>query len=66
MQVWNIRPALRFYMNRPLSCIEAHEIHAGLRPRHAYLISERHFWPHIDPPGRVVFEGYGFILTQWD
>ncbi len=64
--VWDIRPSLRFYMDRPLSCIEAREIHAGLHPRHAYMISERHAWAHIGPPGRVVFEGHGFILTRWD
>ena len=30
-----IRPSLRFYMDRPLTCIEEHEIQAGLHPRHA-------------------------------
>jgi 4-amino-4-deoxy-L-arabinose transferase-like glycosyltransferase len=64
--VWDIRPSLRFYMDRPLSCIEAREIHAGLYPRQAYMISERHAWAYNDYPGRVVFEGYGFILTRWD
>ena len=63
---WNIRPSLRFYVNRPLKCIEEREIDAGLHPRHTYVISERDSWSHIGHRGRVVFEGHGFVLARWD
>jgi 4-amino-4-deoxy-L-arabinose transferase-like glycosyltransferase len=66
IRVWNIRPSLRFYMNRPLTCIEEHEIRAGLLPRHTYVISQRHDWSRISHLGRVVFEGHGFVLARWN
>jgi 4-amino-4-deoxy-L-arabinose transferase-like glycosyltransferase len=61
-----IRPALRFYMDRPLRCIEEHEIHVRQHPRHSYVISQRDTWSRISHLGRVVFEGHGFVLTRWD
>jgi len=61
-----IRPSLRFYMNRSLTCIEEHEIRAGLLPRRTYVISQRHAWSRISHLGRVVFEGHGFVLARWD
>jgi hypothetical protein len=64
--VGNIRPSLRFYMNRPLTCIEEHEIHAGLHPRRSYVIRQRDFWSHSSHLGRVVFESHGFVLARWD
>jgi 4-amino-4-deoxy-L-arabinose transferase-like glycosyltransferase len=64
--VGHIRPSLRFYMNRPLTCIEEHEIRAGRHPRRAYVISQRHAWSQISQLGRVVFEGHGFVLARWD
>jgi 4-amino-4-deoxy-L-arabinose transferase-like glycosyltransferase len=64
--VGNIPPSLRFYMDRPLTCIEEHDIHAGLYPRQAYVISEQNVWPRISHSGRVVLESHGFVLTRWD
>ncbi len=66
MSVWDIRPSLRFYVNRPLICIEERDIHAGLHPRQAYVISQQNAWSHISQRGRVVFEGHGFVLARWD
>jgi 4-amino-4-deoxy-L-arabinose transferase-like glycosyltransferase len=62
--MWNIRPSLRFYMNRPLRCIEERDILAGLLPRHAYVISQRLAWSDIGHLGRIVFEDHGFVLAQ--
>jgi 4-amino-4-deoxy-L-arabinose transferase-like glycosyltransferase len=64
--VGHIRPSLRFYMNRSLTCIEEHEIRAGRHPRRTYVISQRHAWSRISHLGRVVFEGHGFVLARWD
>jgi 4-amino-4-deoxy-L-arabinose transferase-like glycosyltransferase len=64
--VGNIRPSLRFYLNRPLICIEAHAIQAGLHPRHTYVVSTLDLWASIGHSGRVVLDGYGFILARWD
>jgi hypothetical protein len=60
----DIRPSLRFYMNRPLTCIEAREIHTGLHPLQIYVISQQNVWSHISHSGRVVFEGHGFVLAR--
>jgi 4-amino-4-deoxy-L-arabinose transferase-like glycosyltransferase len=64
--VGNIRPSLRFYMNRPLICIEEHEIHTGLYPRHSYVISQQNSWSRISHLGHVVFESHSFVLARWD
>jgi 4-amino-4-deoxy-L-arabinose transferase-like glycosyltransferase len=64
--IGNIRPSLRFYMNRLLICIEAHEIQTGLHPRHTFVISQRDLWSHISHSGRVVLDSDGFILARWD
>jgi 4-amino-4-deoxy-L-arabinose transferase-like glycosyltransferase len=61
-----IRPSLRFYMDRSLTCIEEHDIRAGLLPRHTYVISQRHAWSRISHLSRVVFEGHGFVLARWN
>jgi 4-amino-4-deoxy-L-arabinose transferase-like glycosyltransferase len=61
-----IRPSLRFYMNRPLRCIEEHEFHTGLHPRHTYVISRREAWSRISPRGRVVLESSGLVLARWE
>jgi 4-amino-4-deoxy-L-arabinose transferase-like glycosyltransferase len=66
LSVWDIRPALRFYLNRPLICIEERDIHAGLHPRQAHVIGQQDAWSHISQRGRVVFEGHGFVLARWD
>jgi 4-amino-4-deoxy-L-arabinose transferase-like glycosyltransferase len=66
LSVWDIRPSLRFYVDRPLICIEARDIHAGLHPRQVSVISQQDAWPHISQRGRVVFEGHGFVLAWWD
>jgi 4-amino-4-deoxy-L-arabinose transferase-like glycosyltransferase len=66
MSVWDIRPSLRFYVDRPLICIEARDIQAGLHPRQASVISQQDDWSHISQGGRVVFEGHGFVLARWD
>jgi 4-amino-4-deoxy-L-arabinose transferase-like glycosyltransferase len=66
IQVGYIRPSLRFYMNRSLTCIEEHAIRAGLLPPHTYVISPQNSWPLISHLGRVVFEGHGFVLARWD
>jgi 4-amino-4-deoxy-L-arabinose transferase-like glycosyltransferase len=63
---WNIRPSLRFYMNRPLRCIEERDILAGRHPRHIYVISQRDSWSDIGHLGRVVFEDHGFVLGRWE
>jgi 4-amino-4-deoxy-L-arabinose transferase-like glycosyltransferase len=64
--VGNIRPSLRFYLNRPLICIEAQAIQAGLHPRHAYVVSTLDLWASIGHSGHVVLDSYGFILARWD
>jgi 4-amino-4-deoxy-L-arabinose transferase-like glycosyltransferase len=64
--VWDIRPSLRFYMNRPLRCLEAREIGAGRHPRPAYVISQQNAWSGIGHRGHVVFEGHGFVLARWE
>ena len=61
-----IRPAMRFYIDRPLRCIEAHEVDTGQYPRHSYLISEQVAWARTSQHGRVVFESQGFVLARWD
>jgi 4-amino-4-deoxy-L-arabinose transferase-like glycosyltransferase len=61
-----IRPSLRFYMSRSLTCIEEDEIRAGLLPRHTSIISQRDAWSRISHLGRVVFEGHGFVLARWN
>jgi hypothetical protein len=66
MSVWDIRPSLRCYVNRPLICIEERDIHAGLHPRQAYVISQQNAWSYVSHHGRVVFEGHGFVLARWD
>ncbi|HSF31950.1 MAG TPA: glycosyltransferase family 39 protein [Candidatus Tectomicrobia bacterium] len=66
MSAWDIRPSLRFYMNRPLRCFAEREILAGLHPRPAYVIGRENAWSHIRHGGRVVFEGYGFVLARWE
>jgi 4-amino-4-deoxy-L-arabinose transferase-like glycosyltransferase len=64
--VGNIRPSLRFYLNRPLICLEAHAIQAGLHPRHTYVVSKRDLWSSIGHSGHVVLDSQGFILAWWD
>jgi 4-amino-4-deoxy-L-arabinose transferase-like glycosyltransferase len=64
--VGNIRPALRFYLNRPLTCIEERELHAALHPQRAHVISQQNAWPRISHRGHVVFEGHGFVLARWE
>jgi 4-amino-4-deoxy-L-arabinose transferase-like glycosyltransferase len=64
--VGNIRPSLRFYLNRPLICIEAQAIQAGLHPRHTYVVSTLDLWASIGHSGRVILDSYGFILARWD
>jgi 4-amino-4-deoxy-L-arabinose transferase-like glycosyltransferase len=66
ISVGYIRPSLRFYMDRPLRCIEEHEIRAGRHPKHSYVISQQDAWSRIDHRGRVVFESDGFVLARWD
>jgi 4-amino-4-deoxy-L-arabinose transferase-like glycosyltransferase len=66
MSLWDIRPSLRFYVDRPLICIEERDIQAGLHPRQASVISQQDVWSHISQHGRVVFEGHGFVLARWD
>jgi 4-amino-4-deoxy-L-arabinose transferase-like glycosyltransferase len=66
MSMWDIRPSLRFYMDRPLRCLEEREILAGLYPRPAYVISHQNAWSYISHRGRIVFAGHGFVLARWD
>jgi 4-amino-4-deoxy-L-arabinose transferase-like glycosyltransferase len=62
----SVRPSLRFYMNRPLLCIEERAIQAGLHPRQTYVISQQNFWSHAGHPGRIVLDSHGFVLAWWD
>ena len=62
----SVRPSLRFYMDRPLTCIEERQVQAGLHPRHAHIISQQTSWARIGHLARVVFEGHGFVLARWD
>jgi 4-amino-4-deoxy-L-arabinose transferase-like glycosyltransferase len=64
--VATIRPSLRFYMNRPLICIEAHEIQTGVHPRHTYVVSQQDLWSHISHSGHVILDSHGFVLARWD
>jgi 4-amino-4-deoxy-L-arabinose transferase-like glycosyltransferase len=58
-------PALRFYINRPLPCIDARDIDDGLLPQDAYVIISRKSWEQFGSHlGRVVFEGDAYILVQ--
>jgi 4-amino-4-deoxy-L-arabinose transferase-like glycosyltransferase len=66
VEIESVRPALRFYLDRPLTCIEERQIQAGLHPRHAYVISQQTSWSRIGHRGRVVFEGHGFVLARWE
>jgi 4-amino-4-deoxy-L-arabinose transferase-like glycosyltransferase len=61
-----IRPAMRFYIDRPLRCIEEHEVDAGRHPRHSYVISRQEVWSRTSDRGRIVFESHGFVLAWWD
>jgi 4-amino-4-deoxy-L-arabinose transferase-like glycosyltransferase len=61
-----IRPAMRFYIDKPLRCIEEHDIRAGRHPRQAYVISGQDAWARTSQRGRVVFESHGFVLARWD
>ena len=63
----SIRPALRFYVDRPLLCIEERQIQAGLHPQQAYVIIPQTSWSRLGRHhARAVFEGYGFVLARWD
>jgi 4-amino-4-deoxy-L-arabinose transferase-like glycosyltransferase len=64
--VGNIRPSLRFYMNRPLTCIEERDVQVGLHPRQAYVISQRDFWSLAGHSGRIILDSRGFVLAWWD
>jgi hypothetical protein len=61
-----IRPAMRFYIDRPLRCIEEHEVATGRHPRNSFVISRQEAWSHTSHGGRVVFASHGFVLARWD
>jgi 4-amino-4-deoxy-L-arabinose transferase-like glycosyltransferase len=61
-----IRPAMRFYIDRPLRCIEEHEVDAGRHPRDSLLISRQEAWSRTSHGGRLVFASHGFVLARWD
>jgi 4-amino-4-deoxy-L-arabinose transferase-like glycosyltransferase len=61
-----IRPSMRFYIDRRLSCIEEHEVDAGRYPRDSYVISRQEAWSRTSHRGRIVFESHGFVLARWD
>jgi hypothetical protein len=66
-EIESIRPALRFYVDRPLLCIEERQIQAGLHPQQAYVIIPQTSWSRLGRHhARVVFEGHGFVLARWD
>jgi 4-amino-4-deoxy-L-arabinose transferase-like glycosyltransferase len=66
-QIESLRPALRFYIDRPLICLEERQIQAGLHPQQAHIISPQASWSRLDHPhARTVFEGHGFVLARWD
>ena len=66
IEVESVRPALRFYMDRPLICIEERQIQAGLHPQHAHVIIPQAAWSRLGHRSRAVFEGHGFVLARWD
>jgi 4-amino-4-deoxy-L-arabinose transferase-like glycosyltransferase len=66
ISVGYIRPAMRFYIDRPLKCIEEQEIDAGRHPRQAYVINSQDAWARTGQRGHVVFESHGFVLAWWD
>jgi hypothetical protein len=58
-------PALRFYINRPLPCIDVSDIDEGLLPQDAYVIISRKSWEQFGSRfGRVAFKGDAYILVQ--
>jgi 4-amino-4-deoxy-L-arabinose transferase-like glycosyltransferase len=61
-----IRPAMRFYIDRPLRCIEEHEVEAGRHPRDSFVISRQEAWLRTSHGGRAVFASHGFVLARWD
>jgi hypothetical protein len=66
-EIESIRPALRFYIDRPLICIEERQIQAGLHPRQAHVIIPQASWPRLGRHhARTVFESHGFVLARWD
>jgi 4-amino-4-deoxy-L-arabinose transferase-like glycosyltransferase len=64
----NIRTALVFYMDRPLTCIEERRVLEGADLRGGYLISDAESWPRIRHLGRMVLDtrqdGRGYILAR--
>jgi 4-amino-4-deoxy-L-arabinose transferase-like glycosyltransferase len=62
--VGNIRPSLRFYLNNPLTCLEASHVRGGRYPSQAYIISRHNAWSRVSPFGRIVLEDSGFILAR--
>jgi len=61
-----IRPAMRFYIDRPLRCITEREVEAGQHPRESFVISRADAWSRTNHAGRVVFASHGFVLARWD
>ena len=66
IEIESVRPALRFYVDRPLICIEERQIQAGLHPQQAHVIIPQASWSHLGHGGRIVFAGHGFVLAWWD
>ena len=66
IEIENVHPALRFYVDRPLICIEERQILAGLHPQQAHVIIPQAAWPRLSHRGHVVFERAGFVLARWD
>jgi 4-amino-4-deoxy-L-arabinose transferase-like glycosyltransferase len=65
-EVTSIRPALRFYIDRPLLCIEERQILAGKHPQQVHVISPQTVWWRLGHGGQTVFEGFGFVLAWWN
>jgi len=61
----NVQPSLRFYLDRPLICLEPRDLAEGAHVPHAYIISQRKWLPHVNALGPIVFAGETYILIQW-
>lgn len=62
----HVRAALRFYLNRPLICIEEREVLSERPLPEGYVVSDRASWHRFAHRGRIVVDGEKYILAQWN
>lgn len=62
----HVRAALRFYLNRHLTCIEEREVLSGRPLPAGYVVSDRESWRRFAHRGRIVVDGEKYVLALWN